>query len=479
LGGLVAVAAWALQVGGHVGADEPAPEPPGAAPPAAAPLAAAFVPSAERGYTWLTTKAYVPSSFSEEDVASLWCVWPEPARSQAEAASPEVRRRLTFARYGLTPRPDDPAKPLQYVVDERGRWSMSCFACHGGQVGEQVLPGLGNAHFALQDLTDDLVASRAARGKPLGLGESMWRALPLGETHGTTNAVMFSVALLAYRDKDLNVVLPKQAPAFRHHDLDAPPWWHVARRKTLYSDGFTPKGHRPLMQFLLTPVNGPSRLKAWENDYRDILAYLEGVKPPRWPYEAPDAALVARGKAVFEASCARCHGTYGTPAPDGTDGAGRTYPERTVPLAELGTDGARLEAILPAQRRLYADSWFTGFDPKGVTIETRGYVAPPLDGIWASAPYLHNGSVPTLWHLLHPEARPKAWRRAPPPAYDVRRGGLAVLEEGAAVPEGLDPWTRRAWFDTSRPGKSAGGHMFPALLTPAQREAVLAYLLTL
>ena len=59
---------------------------------------------------------------------------------------------------------DRPA--LQYVVDEAGRWSMSCFACHAGQVGEQVWPGLGNAHFALQDLTDDLVASR--EGEALG-----------------------------------------------------------------------------------------------------------------------------------------------------------------------------------------------------------------------------------------------------------------------------------------------------------------------
>ena len=117
----------------RVGADDAPPAPPGA-PVAAAP----FVPSAERGYRWLTTKAYVPSSFTEEDVAALWTVWPAPARSEAERASPEERRRLTFARYGFTPRPDDPTKPLQYVVDEKGRWSMSCFACHaraGGRAG--------------------------------------------------------------------------------------------------------------------------------------------------------------------------------------------------------------------------------------------------------------------------------------------------------------------------------------------------------
>ena len=130
----------------------------------------------------------------------------------------------------------------------------------------------------------------------------------------------------------------------------------MARRKTLYSDGFTPKGHRPLMQFLLTPVNGATKLKGWEHDFQDILAYLETLKAPRWPFAALDPGLVARGKAVFEASCAKCHGTYGET---------RAYPERAIPLADVGTDPMRLQAILPAQRRLYADSWFTGFDPDG------------------------------------------------------------------------------------------------------------------
>lgn len=47
------------------------------------------------------------------------------------------------------------------------------------------------------------------------------------------------------------------------------------------------------------------------------------------------------------------------------------------------------------------------------------------------------------------------------------------------MPAGLDGWTRRSWFDTSKPGKSAGGHLFPQALAPAEKDAVLAYLLTL
>jgi cytochrome c553 len=375
-----------------------------------------------------------------------------------------------MARYGLTPRPDAPSLPLQYVVDERGRWVISCFACHGGQVGEQVLPGLPNAHLALQDLSDDMAALRASQRRLPTMGESVWRTMPLGETHGTTNAVMFSVALLALRDQDLNLVPPTRPLAFVHHDLDAPPWWHVAKRKTLYCDGFTPCSHRPLMQFLLVPSNPRKRFDEWEPEFRDILAYLKSLEPPRWPYGGLDAELAAQGRKVFERTCARCHGTYGE-AP--------TYPERVVPIEDVGTDRVRLNAISAEEREIYAHSWFTGKDPKGVTIKPAGYVAPPLDGIWASAPYLHNGSVPTLWHLLHPESRPKVWRRAGPPAYDRERVGLEVKGEAASIPADAVGWDRHAWFDTSAKGKSAAGHLYPSVLSEPERRALLEYLKTL
>ncbi len=77
--------------------------------------------------------------------------------------------------------------------------------------------------------------------------------VPLGGSNGTTNAVIFGVMLLAKRDADLNVRQENPSPELVHHDHDAPPWWHFKKKKHLYIDGFAPKGHRPLMQFLLVP----------------------------------------------------------------------------------------------------------------------------------------------------------------------------------------------------------------------------------
>lgn len=430
-----------------------------------------FVSSADRGRQHLYETAYVPWHFDTETFENLWKAWPEPLRTQAEGASEADRRRMAFERYGFTPRPgDERGLPEQYVIDKEGRWSISCLACHAGQVAGEAIPGLPNAHLALQTLAEDVLRTKSLIGKPPRVFDlaTMSGQIPLGTTVGTTNAVVFSIALLQWRDKDLNVVPPRQRLRLPHHDLDAPPWWHFKKRKHLYIDGFAKKGHRELMQFMLVPQNGRDTVLAAEDDFKDIRAYLETLEAPKWPH-AVDPVLAKQGEAVFAKHCAGCHGTYGERA---------TYPDKIVPIDVVGTDRTRLDAITPEERTIYSESWFTGYDPKGVRTDPGGYVAPPLDGIWASAPYFHNGSVPTLWHVLHPKARPALWKRAFT-AYDRDRVGLSfeTLDDPAKLPS--ETSARRQWFDTSKPGKSAAGHLFPDRLTPAQKRAVLEYLKTL
>jgi mono/diheme cytochrome c family protein len=254
--------------------------------------------------------------------------------------------------------------------------------------------------------------------------------------------------------------------------MDAPAWWHYRTRRGLYADGFAAKGHRMLMQFLLVKENGPERFREWEDDFRQIEAWIDGLEPPRWA-GAIDHTLAARGAGLFTRHCAECHGTYGP---------GRSYPERVVPIDVIGTDRARLDALTARERRELNESWFGHHGAHAVSLPDRaepvGYVAPPLDGVWATAPYFHNGSVPTLWHLLHPAERPVVWRRSPT-GYDESRAGL-VIESAADMPAGrLPPAERRAWFDTRRPGKSAAGHEFVDVLDESGKTAVLEYLKTL
>jgi mono/diheme cytochrome c family protein len=438
--------------------------------------AVAVAGDAARGREHLLSRAYLPADFDQEVFDDLWTTWEEPLKAQAARATVAERRRMAMDRYGLTPHPDDPSRSLQYVVGRDGAWTMSCMACHQGQVRGSAIPGVPNSTYALETLTEEVRAVKVRQRKTFGHMDLGSLLLPLGTTVGTTNAVIFGVALMRHRDADLAIV--QRPPRFdlMHHDMDAPAWWHYRKRKSLYVDGFAAKGHRVLMQFLLVKENGPERFREWEDEFRDIEAWIASLEPPRWP-GAIDAALAERGRGVFGRHCAECHGTYG---PDGS------YPERLVPLAEVATDPVRLRSLSRQDRAALNASWFGHFGADSqapdVDLASReaggGYVAPPLDGVWASAPYLHNGSVPTLWHLLHPDARPVVWRRTDT-GYDDDRVGLEVEELAELPAEKLPPAERRRHFDTRKPGKSAAGHDFPDALDAGERAAVLEYLKTL
>ena len=133
-----------------------------------------------------------------------------------------------------------------------------------------------------------------------------------------------------------------------------------------------------------------------------------------------------------------------------------------------------------------------GFDASyPATVEGRvlardGYAATPLTGVWANFPYLHNGSVPTLHHLLGPASeRPAIFevmaartldrvRVGQPLFRDPRHGRLSEAELIRRF--GQD----RNWFNTGRPGSANTGHDFwYRIRTDANRRALIEYLKTL
>jgi mono/diheme cytochrome c family protein len=190
-----------------------------------------------------------------------------------------------------------------------------------------------------------------------------------------------------------------------------------------------------------------------------------------------DAGLAARGKELFADHCARCHGSYGP---------GGKYPNKIVPLETIGTDPVLAYAISERNVDHYNRSWFAkqpGPDGKPYKFTAHsGYQAPPLDGVWATAPYFHNGSVPTIYHVLNSKARPKVFTRsfeAGKDDYDpVKVGwkfkGLADRPDAKA-----SGYERRKVYDTTLRGRSNGGHTFGDKLSDDQRKAVIEYLKTL
>ncbi len=435
-------------------------------------------PAAKRGYLHLVNSDYLPAGLDEDVAAELIKMLDRrrlklsaakgaPNSPDADGLQPHSRDQM-LDHYGLTPRPDDPSKPLQYVVTENGNWVMNCFTCHGGSVYGSTMPGAPNNRIQLQTFIEDVGIAKLKLGKPLGHMEVGSVFIPLGTTVGTTNAVMFGVGLKHFRDADLNVLPLKSSPRMIHHDMDPPAWWLMHRKSRLYIDGFAEKGHRGLMQFMMVRENGPEKFREWENDFKDILSFLESLRPPKYTRAVNDE-LAERGRLLFNDSCSRCHGTYGD---------GSKLPEHLVPIEEVGTDRVRLDALSIENRAGYGTSWFANYGEQETWSDPKGYVAPPLDGIWASAPYFHNGSVPTLWHVLNPADRPVVWRRTKDD-FDESRVGLTI-ESLTETPRRIgDAATKRTYFDTRVLGKSAAGHDFPIDLTPDERSAVLEYLKTL
>jgi RoxA-like, cytochrome c-like len=190
----------------------------------------------------------------------------------------------------------------------------------------------------------------------------------------------------------------------------------------------------------------------------DLDNFLSTVPPPQYPF-AVDVKLAANGKLIYDKYCADCHDV----------GAPRT--SKVIPIAEIGTDTNRMATWTQAA----ADQANAAVKSLGIIrpnlIQNNGYVSPPLDGIWMRAPYLHNGSVPTLHDLLEPvEQRPKIFYRG----YDVYDPvNVGFVTQG--------PQAERAGskIDVTVRGNGNQGHNYGTDLSNKDKRALIEYLKTL
>lgn len=416
----------------------------------------------ERGFRNLTSRPYGPSFFNEQLIGQLWTVWDDEWKKKVDPKDPAQIRRLIYERYGFSEAPyENNGLPMQFVSNGRGGWVTTCMSCHGGRVpgtGKSMI-GMPNTELDLGTLLEDV--AKMFGGKANGDHQSVSR--------GRTNAFIFSLELLRVRKPDLSSGSSVEMGDFHDHDLDAPPWWHLKKKKTLYADGFVGGDfRRAIMQFTMPEPSG-EKIRSWEHDFGDIYAYLKTIEPPKYPWPI-DRRLADAGKKVFERTCSECHGTYGP--------TGR-YPNRVVPIERVGTDSLRLTGLTREFRAYYGKSWFAQ-DGATVVAEPVGYVAPPLDGIWASAPYFHNGSAPTVYGVLTAEARPKFFRRAGTiQDYDPVNLGLKFETLDGPAPPGAPNEARRRVVNTTLPGLGNQGHPFGFVLTEKQKRQVIEYLKTL
>jgi hypothetical protein len=186
--------------------------------------------------------------------------------------------------------------------------------------------------------------------------------------------------------------------------------------------------------------------------------WILDLKPPAFPSSRVDKAKAEEGRLVWEEACASCHAVGGA------------LVGQVTKVADVGTDAERLNSFTPDLARGMntigqGKPWrFNHFR------KTDGYANMPLDGLWLRAPYLHNGSVPTLRALLFPEERPTTFYRGYD-VYDFTNVGF--------VSSGPDAEQNGVRYDTTLKGNSNAGHVYGSTLSREARERLLEFLKTL
>jgi hypothetical protein len=230
------------------------------------------------------------------------------------------------------------------------------------------------------------------------------------------------------------------------------------------------------MGAVFNPKDYESSLRIGNLHRLEVLTHK--LQPPSWPSDVLgpiDQAKAQRGEAIFKEKCEGCHQDKLYALADVT-----TDPMRANSFGQPVGDKPFPAAVAPIlaglKKRAFEDDGISaadqaGMDANPVTWRATGkYMARKLNGIWATAPYLHNGSVPTLYHMLHPDQRPARFLVGNR-EFDAEKIGYRTEAAGTNV----NVWT----YDTTQPGNSNMGHsgaQFGTTLPEDQKAELLEYL---
>jgi len=283
----------------------------------------------------------------------------------------------------------------------------------------------------------------------------------------------------------------KQGVPAPYSPVSFPEVWDAARTTWYHYDGNTDSivernaGNARGLGFVYDPKSYASSLLP--RSIHSAESTFWKTKPPVWPQPmlgALDPAKVAKGEQIFKQACAGCH-------------VDKTF--ELVDLAVIGTDPLRakstqveiqvgkvkkaallalveeLEGIVQTaykREKVTADEaakFRFGRPAKATWRVTGKYKIPSLRGVWATAPYLHNGSVPSLHALLTPPLeRPKKFLVG---SYEFDPANVGYVTK-ASDPSHFE-------YDTSLPGNHNSGHEFGTKLGEPDKLALVEYLKTL
>lgn len=269
-------------------------------------------------------------------------------------------------------------------------------------------------------------------------------------------------------------------------------WWNVKYKNRWLSDGSIVSGNPVHTNFLWNEIGRGTELKELEVWLKENTKTVEALTAAVFASQSPryekffgensiDIEMAKRGQKHYVQSCQRCHGTYekGWDLPTAESFSKTqliqnvkvTYHKKT-PVRDVGTDPGRylgMNAFAEDLNRLaISRSIGTVVEPQ------KGYVPPPLDGIWARWPYFHNNSAPNLCAVLtrgqnrpatyvagpaKNKARdfdqdcvgyplgakaPSEWKKDPDYLYDTKKEGMSNLghDEKIFLKDGQEIYTQ-------------------------------------
>lgn len=356
----------------------------------------------------------------------------------------------------------------------------NCLQCHAQIFDDQLIIGLGNslvdftaakfksANFALLEkiLKFKSVKQYEAAASFIRVSKTITPYL-YADSKGVNIADRLAAVLVAHRNP-VTFKWSNEPPLKIPEEViptDTPPWWLLKKKNAMFYNGFG-RGDfgRFLMASNLFTVSDTSESQQVDEHMPDVLAYIYSLQPPKYP-KAIDQTSAAKGKIIFESNCASCHGSYGEK---------NSYPNLLIPESIIQTDSFlfRSNYSNPQFVNWFNKSWFTTGNHPAQLVPFNGYIAPPLDGIWITAPYFHNGSVPTLEGVLNSKHRPQFWSRDfNHPQYDYEAPGWKFSVEKKPGSTSV--------YNTTLPGYGNYGHYFGDVLNDVERKEVIEYLKTL
>ena len=407
--------------------------------------------------------------------------------------------------------------------------TFSCFTCHASSFFGKTIIGLQNRRSKANELfvTGKKIITQVTPGF---FAWSLNSDAKDRQLYARTRENIRSVGAIAPQVLGLDTSLAQVALSLAHRKSDADaskssyyetfpqnnalsrfvadskpmPWWNLKWKTRWLSDGSIVSGNPIFTNFLWNEIGRGTdliQLRQWLEDnqqiIQDLTAYAFSTASPRWHEIFPEQEINLQkaqlGEKIYLQNCARCHGTYKkawdhlppNSALNELTKTVRTIYHAQTPVIDVGTDPQRAQGMVYFAEQLNAlniSKWM------GTVIKPqKGYVPPPLAGVWARYPYFHNNSIPNLCALMTaPAKRPQRFVQGPAenPKTDFNFDCVGY-PTGNDIPKS---WfeDKEALYETTKPGLSNQGHfqMFlgqngKELLTWEQKFQLIEFLKTL